>query len=113
MAFKYASLGCTEDDDAKRYLLMYDNDLNRAIDRFFNQKNRNLTASQSSHQEVQRNGNNGDVEVVEAMDTNEPGPSSRRIHRAPIMNNRHGVNAYPYVLLILIFYNNYLFSVIV
>uniref|UniRef100_A0A914YWF9 UBX domain-containing protein n=1 Tax=Panagrolaimus superbus TaxID=310955 RepID=A0A914YWF9_9BILA len=99
-----AITGCTNDDDARRFLLSYDNDMNRAVDRYFNQKNRNFVnrAPSSSSSSMERNGG---VEVIEAMDTNdaanEPGPSRRRqpIRRAVAVRNNHPAPSAPEVIL--------------
>uniref|UniRef100_A0AC34FPZ0 Uncharacterized protein n=1 Tax=Panagrolaimus sp. ES5 TaxID=591445 RepID=A0AC34FPZ0_9BILA len=95
-----AITGCTNDDDARRFLLSYDNDMNRAIDRYFNQKNRDIVnrVPSSSRQSMERN---GDTELIEAMDTNEPGPSRRRqpVRRAVTVRNVHPAPSAPEVVL--------------
>lgn len=75
---------------------MYDNDLNRAIDRYFNQKNRQDVNNAASSSSVQ-------IHDVEAMDTNEPGPSRRRPVRrahANAIRNIHPVPSAPYAFLL-------------
>jgi thioredoxin-related protein len=99
-----AITGCTNDDDARKFLLMYDNDMNRAVDRYFNQKNRDFVkketngASSSSRSTATRN--NFDS-AIEPMDTNEPGPSRRPIgRRAMTVRNPHPLPSAPEVSII-------------
>ncbi|KAE9555934.1 hypothetical protein FO519_000790 [Halicephalobus sp. NKZ332] len=63
--------GCTNDDEAKRYLMTYNNNLEQAIDRFFRQKNRESSAGPSVAipARVEDSGEDSDVEL---METNEP-----------------------------------------
>ena len=70
--FIYKFLGCHSDDEARKFLLMYNNDLNRAVDRYFNQTNRHEAKTAASCSAARN-----DVEVIESMEMDEPGPSRR------------------------------------
>lgn len=75
--------GCTSEDEAKRYLMTYNNNLEQAIDRYFRQKSREASAGPSVAvpARVEDSGEDSDVEF---METNEP--PAKRPSRQGTMN---------------------------
>uniref|UniRef100_A0AC34QHA6 UAS domain-containing protein n=1 Tax=Panagrolaimus sp. JU765 TaxID=591449 RepID=A0AC34QHA6_9BILA len=80
--------GCTNDDEAKRLLLTYNNNLERAVDRYFRQQSRDSSAGSSSSTQPSARANIGDDDSdVEYMDTETaPPPPKRPMRQATISN---------------------------